>query len=94
MANKNNNVLYLSVTSDLKRRVMEHKIDISKDNFASKYNCRKLVYYELLPSMNDALARQKQLKNWKRQWKNELIEKQNPGWMDLSESWAGLYCQQ
>ena len=88
MTNKNNNVLYLGVTSDLKRCVREHKIDISKENFASLYNCRKLVYFEHMASIKDAFARQRQLKNWKRQWKNELIEKQNPGWMDLSEAWV------
>ena len=87
MANNNNNVLYLGVTNNLERRAWEHKSNIDKNSFTSKYNCHKLVYFEHSTSIKDAIAREKQLKNWKREWKNELIEKQNPKWEDLSKDW-------
>ena len=84
MANKSNNVLYLGVTNNIQRRVWEHKNEINKDCFTSKYQCHKVVYIERTSSIRAAIEREKQLKNWKREWKNELIEKQNPKWMDLS----------
>jgi putative endonuclease len=72
MTNTYNNVLYIGVTNNLTRRVAEHKAKINK-GFTYKYNCDKLVYYEVFDSIVDAIAREKQLKNWKREWKNELI---------------------
>ncbi len=84
MSNQHNNVLYIGVTSDLIRRVAEHKAKIHQ-GFTNKYNCDKLVYYELSDSITDAICREKQLKNWKRQWKNNLINGVNPKWKDLSE---------
>ena len=84
MANNNNNVLYIGVTNNLERRVWEHKNHSNPNSFTSKYNCNKLVYYEYANSIEGAIEREKQLKNWKRQWKNELIEKMNPNWLDLS----------
>jgi putative endonuclease len=84
MSNHYNNVLYIGVTNDIVRRVAEHKANINK-GFTYKYNCDKLVYYEIFNLMTDAIAREKQLKNWKREWKNELITGFNPEWKDLSE---------
>ena len=88
MANKSNEVLYVGVTNNLERRVWEHKNDRNANSFTGKYNCHKLVYFEYTNSIKDAIAREKQLKNWKREWKNDLIEKQNPTWEDLSLSWG------
>jgi putative endonuclease len=85
MSNAYNNVLYIGVTNNLTRRVAEHKTKINK-GFTYKYNCDKLVYYEVFDLIVDAIAREKQLKNWKREWKNELVVKQNEGWEDLSGS--------
>ena len=84
MTNKDNNVLYVGVTNNLERRVWAHKNQINADCFTAKYNCDKLVCFEHTNSIKDGIAREKQLKNWKREWKNALIEKQNPKWEDLS----------
>ncbi|MDR0799782.1 MAG: GIY-YIG nuclease family protein [Dysgonamonadaceae bacterium] len=85
MSNTYNNVLYVGVTNDLVRRVAEHKAKVNK-GFTYKYNVDKLVYFEQYNLMTYAIAREKQLKNWKREWKNALIVKENPEWKDLSES--------
>jgi len=84
LSNWNNQVIYIGVTNDLRRRVAEHIAKIN-DGFPEKYNCTKLVYFEAGESMTAAIEREKQLKNWKRSWKNELINKENPEWVDLSE---------
>ena len=84
LSNHYNNVLYVGVTNDIVRRIAEHKAKINK-GFTYKYNCDKLVYYEIYTLMTDAIAREKQLKNWKREWKNKLINDFNPEWKDLSE---------
>jgi putative endonuclease len=84
MTNHYNNVLYIGVTNDVVRRVAEHKAKINK-GFTYKYNCDKLVYYETFSLMTDAIAREKQLKNWKREWKNELVIGFNVEWRDLSK---------
>lgn len=82
MANKKNGTLYLGVTNDLVRRVQEHK-DGKVDGFTNRYGLDKLVYYEYGNSITTAIAREKQLKNWKREWKIALINERNPGWEDL-----------
>ena len=84
LANHYNNVLYIGVTNNIVRRISEHKAKINK-GFTYKYNCDKLVYYETHTSISVAIAREKQLKNWKREWKNKLINDFNPEWKDLSE---------
>jgi len=84
LSNQHNNVLYVGVTNNLRRRVAEHKAKINK-GFTYKYNCDKVVYFEIFESIVDAISREKQLKNWKREWKNELINGMNPSWKDLSE---------
>ena len=86
ITNKYNTVVYIGVTNDLERRVYEHKHKISK-GFTSKYNCNKLVWYEESNDIDFAISREKQLKNWHRNWKNDLINKNNPAWKDLSDGW-------
>ncbi len=83
LASKRNGTLYIGVTNDLIRRVQEHQLKII-DGFTKKYNVDKLVYTEEYRDINEALAREKQLKRWNRKWKLELIEKINPQWNDLS----------
>jgi len=89
MANNHNSVIYLGVSTKLEQRVWEHKNCVDEDSFTSRYNCNKLVYYEYSGSIRSAIEREKQLKNWKREWKDKLIESQNPNWEDLSLSWIG-----
>lgn len=84
MANKSNSVLYIGVTSDLRTRVLQHKNHVY-EGFTDKYNCSKLVYYEECNDMDAAIKREKQLKNWHREWKNKLVNEFNKDWMDLSE---------
>jgi len=82
LANQKHGTLYAGVTNDLVRRVYEHKEKLI-EGFSKKYNLNKLVYYEIFDSALEAITREKQLKNWKRDWKIELIEKINPEWKDL-----------
>lgn len=82
MSNTSNSTLYVGVTNNLVRRVAEHK-SMATPSFTAKYRCTKLVYFEATDYMLGAIAREKQLKNWKREWKDELISKTNPGWRDL-----------
>ena len=83
MASKRNGTLYIGITSNLERRVYEHQQNIVK-GFTEKYNVHHLVYYETTSDVQAALQREKQLKKWNRQWKLELVEKENPEWKDLS----------
>ena len=85
MTNQTNKVLYTGVTNSLKRRAREH-FEGHGSVFTSKYNCNKLVYFEQLPSIEQAIAREKQLKHFKREWKNQLVDTLNPQWKDLSHS--------
>ena len=82
MASPTNSTLYVGVTNNLLRRVAEHKSH-NISGFTAKYHCTKLVYFEATDHMIAAIAREKQLKNWKRDWKNELIAKTNAAWRDL-----------
>ena len=84
MTNDNNNVLYVGVTNDLLRRVDEHRKRKVK-GFTEKYNVMKLVYFEETEDANEALAREKQIINWRREKKNGLVEQMNPNWEDLGE---------
>jgi len=85
LTNIHNSTFYIGVTNNLLRRVYEHKVK-NNDGFTSKYNLNKLVYFEITNSIEDAINREKQLKNWKRDWKIELIKKDNPEFLDLSEN--------
>ncbi|MCL1787100.1 MAG: GIY-YIG nuclease family protein [Defluviitaleaceae bacterium] len=87
MANKTNNVLYVGVTSNLLRRVWEHKSQANRDCFTAKYKCTKLVFFEETSCIKSAIMREKQLKDWMRSWKNALISEHNPTWLDLSLTW-------
>jgi putative endonuclease len=84
LASKKNGTLYTGVTSDLIRRVYQHK-DKSIDGFSKQYDVDRLVYFEQHQTMRDAIQREKNIKHWSRQWKLELIEKNNPEWRDLYE---------
>ena len=82
LASKRNGTLYIGVTSDLVKRIWEHKNNVV-DGFTKRYGIHTLVWYELHESMQSAIEREKKLKEWKRVWKLELIEKENPDWQDL-----------
>ena len=84
LTNKYNRVLYIGVTRDLRRRVAEHRLHVNR-GFTSKYNVEKLVYYEQFDLLDDAIHRESQLKNWRREWKQKLVADFNPEWRDLAE---------
>ena len=84
MTNEYNNVLYIGVTNDLARRVYEHKSGLI-EGFTKQYNVHKLVWFESCHDVKAAIAREKQLKGWIRSKKEELIQKKNPEWKDLSQ---------
>jgi len=85
MSNVSNSTLYIGVTSDLVKRTYEHKNSLS-EGFTKKYNLHKLVFYEIHSEISEAIRREKQLKFWKREWKNKLVEDFNPNWNDLYET--------
>ena len=82
LTNKLNNVLYVGVTNNIIKRIYEHKNKLA-DGFTSKYNVDKLVYYESSVDVRSAIKREKQLKNWHREWKDNLITSFNNEWDDL-----------
>ena len=82
LANKRNGTLYIGVSSNLIKRLYEHKNNII-EGFTKKYNIHKLVYYETTNDIESAIRREKQLKKWNRKWKINLIENSNPEWIDL-----------
>lgn len=84
LTNKNNKVLYIGITSNLLGRIFQHKEQAAK-GFTSRYNIDKLVYYEIYEDVYEAISREKQLKNWHRDWKNRLIDSFNKDWEDLSK---------
>ena len=84
LASKKDGVLYIGVTNNLIRRIYEHKSEYLK-GFSKKYFAKKLVYFEVTSDIESALQREKQLKKWNRIWKIDLIEKDNPGWLDLHD---------
>ena len=83
MTNKNKTTLYIGVTSDLKKRVYEHKNHIFNNSFTDKYNIEYLIYYETFHSIEEAIAREKQLKGGSRKKKEDLINSMNLEWNDL-----------
>jgi putative endonuclease len=82
LASKKHGTLYLGVTNDIVRRVYEHRTD-AVDGFTSQYGVHKLVWFEIYDNALTAIAREKDLKKWRRDWKIRLIEEQNPEWGDL-----------
>ena len=85
LTNYKKSVLYIGVTNDLKRRMTEHKSQFDPCAFTARYNVNRLVYFERFQSINDAIAREKQIKHWNREWKERLINTTNPDWDDLFE---------
>jgi putative endonuclease len=79
--------LYIGMTNNIERRAWEHK-NGQFEGFAREYHCERLVYYEAFGNVLDAIAREKQLKGWRRSKKIALIESQNPRWEDLAEKWG------
>jgi putative endonuclease len=84
LTNSKNKVLYIGVTNNIKRRLYEHKNKLV-EGFTEKYNLNKLIYIEETQDVYSALKREKQLKNWHREWKLNLIKEVNPEWNDLSD---------
>jgi len=83
VTNKRNGTLYTGHTDDLANRIEAHRQKVFK-GFSSRYNCYHLVWFETHPSREDAFKRERQIKEWKRAWKIELIENDNPEWFDIS----------
>ena len=83
LTNVFNTVIYIGVTSDLFSRIIEHKNKIYPNSFTAKYSCNKLVYFEMYSTIEEAIGMEKRLKKWNRAWKIELIDKNNPKWLDL-----------
>jgi putative endonuclease len=82
LASKRNGTLYIGVTSDLVKRIWEHKNNVA-EGFTKRYGVHDLVWYELHETMESAIHREKGLKKWNRAWKRELIDRKNPDWLDL-----------
>jgi len=82
MASQRNGTLYIGVTSDLPGRVWQHK-EGTFDGFTKRYGCKMLVWYTIYDRVEDAIHREKQMKEWKRAWKLRVIEEMNPDWKDL-----------
>jgi putative endonuclease len=86
LASGTNGTLYIGVTGDLERRVAEHR-DGAVPGFTRRYGVKRLIHYEQFGDVNEAIAREKQLKKWNRAWKLNLIERDNPHWDDLAAAW-------
>nr|WP_239017261.1 GIY-YIG nuclease family protein [Seongchinamella sediminis] len=82
LASKRHGTIYIGVTSNLVRRIWQHRNHVTA-GFTARYCVNRLVWFELCSSMYDAIQYEKRLKNWKREWKIELIEERNPAWLDL-----------
>jgi putative endonuclease len=85
MSNRKYGSIYTGITNNLMSRAGEHR-DKVKEGFTKKYNCTRLVYYEPYDNVKDAIHREKCIKAWQRAWKIELIEKENPEWLDLYDT--------
>ena len=86
MSNKNNTVIYIGITSNLLKRVYQHKTKAYK-GFTYKYNCDMLIYFEEFNDINQAISREKQIKSGNRKRKESLVNTDNPEWNDLSDGW-------
>ncbi len=86
MTNYTNTVVYTGVTNNLERRFFEHKSKLQK-GFTQRYNIKKLIYFETTSNIKSAIEREKQIKGWTRQKKNQLVNTTSPEWKDLSEDW-------
>ena len=88
LTNKPRGTLYIGVTSDMESRLTEHRAG-SLGSFASRYNLHRLVHLEPFDDIETAIAREKQLKRWRREWKVNLVEEAYPDWRDLAGDWTG-----
>ena len=86
MIANHSHMLYIGVTNNLERRVSQHKLKLIP-GYTKRYNITRLVYYEAMPDIRDAIAREKELKGWRRAKKVALIESTNPRWRDLAQDW-------
>ncbi len=86
ITNKKDGVLYIGYTKRLKERIYQHKNKVHPTTFSARYNLDKLVYFEKFEIEKEARLREKRMKKWNRDWKIELIEKENPDWKDLYEN--------
>ena len=86
VSNKNRSTFYIGVTNDIERRILEHKSG-NGSKFTKKYNLHDLLYFEMILGFNQAIEREKQLKNWHREWKINLIKSENPEMKDLAVDW-------
>lgn len=86
MTNKHRNVLYIGVTSNLPVRIQQHKSRVFRNSFTDKYNIEFLIYHETFFDIESAIAREKEIKKWRREKKNELINQFNSKWIDLTDS--------
>ena len=89
LASRRNGTLYMGVTSDLIKRVWEHKNGLA-EGFTKRYAVHELVWYEIHETLESAIVREKALKEWKRKWKLEVIERGNPNWLDLYNELTGF----
>ena len=92
LTNWNNQVMYVDVTNNLERRIYEHKNKLV-DGFTKKYNVERLVYFETTSDVLAAIEREKQIKKWRREKKNQLVIEMNPEWKDLSLEWSKDFSQ-
>ena len=86
MANSRNGAIYTGMTANLTARVWKHRTGVF-DGFSTRYGCTRLVWYQPFAWVTSAIRREKQIKEWKRDWKLALIEETNPGWLDLAADW-------
>ena len=86
LSSNNQSTLYIGVTNNLQKRLAEHRSK-EMEGFSKKYNCVNLVYFEKHNDIKAAILREKQMKKWKREWKNNLIKTHNPNWTDLAQDW-------
>jgi len=87
LTNYSKTVLYIGVTGDIERRVFEHKQKYNPRSFTAKYQVNQLMWFETHNNIEQAIRREKLIKKWRRQWKFELVEKENQEWKDLSSGW-------
>ena len=88
LASECNGTLYIGVTSNLVKRVWQHREGVA-DGFSKRYGVKRLVYFEVFEDMPEAIAREKAMKKWRRRWKIDAIEKDNPTWHDLFDEITG-----
>lgn len=86
MTNKHRNVLYIGVTANLPVRIQQHKSHVFRNSFTDKYNIEFLIYHETFFDIESAIAREKEIKKWRREKKDKLVNEFNPEWKDLTDS--------